>query len=213
MKPFLKLFIPFLLFLFSASLNAQNNSVFKKFSQLSRPEKCWAFRHPFAAKKAWKITKNVLKVTDSIAGVKTLDGDQNGGQVDAFCHSCWMASLAQRIGWRKALKLGRAHEKANYIDYKKHRLEDGVHPDKASGDMDIYNNKVGAAIGKENKNVTGKDLQILIIDAIKAGKMKILKKDSLGNFLDEKNNIIPDDSMKGKWDNGKCIVNSNLKNP
>lgn len=198
--------------LFPFYLKAQQESVFKKFSQLSRPEKYWAFRHPFTAKKAWKITQDVLKVTDSIAGVKTLDGDQNGGQVDAFRHSYWMASLAQSIGWRKALKLGRSHEKANYIDFKKHRLEDGAHPDKPSGDMDIYNNKAGATIGKENKNVSGKDLQILIIDAIKAGKMKIIKKDSLGNFLDEKGIIIPADSLQGKWINNKCLVGSDLKN-
>lgn len=212
MKSFPKLYILLFLLLFSASLKAQHESVLKKFNQLSRPEKCWAFFHPFSAKKAWKVTQEVLKVTDSIAGVKTLDGDRNGGQVDAFRHSYWMASLAQNINWRKTLKLGRAHEKANYIDFKKHKLEDGAHPDKASGDMDLFNNKVGVAITKKNKNVAGKDLQILVIDAIKAGKMKIIKKDSLGNFLDEKNNIIHADSLQGRWMNNKCLVGSDLKN-
>lgn len=209
----LKITSKIFLFLFLSatcfSLKSQNTSAFKKFSQLSCPEKCWAFCHPLVLKETWNITQEVLKVTDSIANVKTLDGDKNGGQVDAFRHAYWMAQLTQHIGWRKALKLGRAHEKANYIDYKKHRLEDGAHPDKASGDMDLYNNKAGATIGKENKNIADIDLQILVIDAIVAGKMKILKKDSTGNFLDENNNIIPADSLQEKWDNRKCLVNSN----
>jgi hypothetical protein len=196
---------------FPVILYAQDNSAFHKFRKLSRPEKWWTITHVFVAKKALKITQGVLKVTDSIANIKTLDGDRNGGQVDAFRHAYWMASLAQGIGWRKALKLGRAHEKGNYIDFKKHRLEDGSHPDKASREMDLFNNKTGMEIGKGNIDVFGIDLQILVIDAIVGGVMKIIKKDSLGNFLDEKNNIIPEDSLKGKWDNGKCLVDSNWK--
>lgn len=209
MKIILKIFLLLFFTVISLSLKSQQTSAFKKFSKLSRPEKCWAFQHPFILKKTWNITQEVLKITDSIAGVITLDGDKNGGQVDAFRHAYWMASLAQHIGWRRALKLGRAHEKANYIDFKKHKLEDGTHPDKAGSNMDLYNNKVGAVIGKENKNIFGKDLQIIIIDAIKAGKMKIVKKDSIGNFLDEKGNIIPADSLQGKWENAKCLVDSN----
>jgi len=211
MKLFPKLYILFLMLFLSSLLQAQNISSLKKFSKLSRPEKCWVLQHPFVTKKTLTITQKVLLVTDSIAKTTTLDGDKSGGQVDAFRHAYWMASLAQSIGWRKALKLGRAHEKSNYIDFKKHRLEDGQHPDKASGDMDIYNNKVGIEIVKANKNIIDKNLQLLVISAIEAGRMKIIKKDILGNFLDENNNIIPTDSLKGKWNNGKCLVNSDLK--
>jgi hypothetical protein len=210
LKNYLKIFfIIFLLLPFS--LQAQNNSAFKKFSQLSRPEKFWVIRHPFIAKKTLTITQKVLLVTDSIAKTTTLDGDKSGGQVDAFRHAYWMASLAQNIGWRKALKLGRAHEKANHIDFKKHRLEEGQHPDKASGDMDIYNNKVGIEIAKANKKLIRHEMQQEVTSSILAGKMKIIKKDSLGNFLGENNNIIPADSLKGKWNNGKCLVNSDWK--
>jgi hypothetical protein len=193
------------------NLQAQKASVYKKFCELSRFEKCWVLFHPFIARKTWSITQQILLVNDSLAKTTTLDGDKNGGQVDAFRHAYWMASLSENIGWRKALKLGRAHEKANYLDYKKHILEEGQHPDKASGDMDLYNNNIGIEIGKENINVKGQELQQLIISGILAGKMKIIKKDTHGNFLDEQNNIIPSDSLKGKWNNGKCLVNSNWK--
>jgi len=189
-------------------VSAQHSSAFKKFNKLSCPEKCWVFWHPFIAKKAYLKTQDVLKITDSIARITVLDGDKNGGQVDAFRHSYWMALLSRYIGSRRALKLGRAHERANHIDFKKHRLEDGSHPDKASGEMDLYNNRVGAAITKENKTASDKELQTLIITAIKAGKMKIIKKDSLGNFLDSNNIVIPADSLKGKWENRKYLVSS-----
>jgi hypothetical protein len=210
MRHYLKVFIlSFLLLPFFTE--AQPVSAFAKFKQLSRPEKWWTIMHPFVAKKALKITQNILKVTDSIAYIKTLDGDRNGGQVDAFRHSYWMASLAQRIGWRRALKLGRAHERSNYIDYKKHRLEEGAVPDKASGDMDLFNNDVGIRFGRKYKDATELEMKIMIVDAVVVGVMKIIKKDSLGNFFDEKNNVIPADSLKEKWNNGKCLVKSNWK--
>lgn len=202
----------FIIFLFLPTfLFAQSTSACKKFVNLSGPEKCWVLCHPFIAKKAFRISQNTLLITDSISKTITLDGDKTGGQVDAFRHAYWMAALAYSIGWRKALNLGKLHEKANYIDFKKHRLEEGIHPDKASCDMDLYNNKIGIEIAKANKKVKGIGLQQLVIVSILAGKMKILKKDSLGNFLDEENEIIPADSLKGKWNNGKCLVNSNWK--
>ena len=194
-------------------MEAQKISALKKFKELSRPEKYWVFKHPFVAKKAWRITQEVIKVTDSVAYINTLDHDRNGGQVDAFRHAYWTASLVQHIGWRKVLKLGKAHEKGNYFDYLKHRLEDGSHPDKADGDMDLFNNEIGIKYGRKDKHISETDLQIMIIDAIIVGKMKIIKKDSLGNFLDEKNNIIPADSLKGRWANAKCLINSNKKAP
>jgi len=189
-------------------LQSQTNTISENFRNLSRPEKYWVLKHPFVAKKTWIITQKVIAVSDSMANVNTLDGDKNGGQVDAFRHAYWMALLSQQIGRRKVLKLGYAHERANYIDFKKNRLEDGSHPDKASKEMDLFNNKRGAQIGKENKKLSEIELQILIIDAIVAGKMKVIKKDILGNYLDANNNIIPTDSLKGKWENSKCVVSS-----
>lgn len=209
MQALKKIFFSTLILLCALSATAQGGATIEKFSQLTRPLKCWVFRHPFAARRAFRITEDVLNITDSISRVKTLDGDKNGGQVDAFRHSYWMAILSQNIGWRKAIGLGKAHEKSNYLDYKKHKLEDGAHPDKISCDMDLFNNAVGAAIGKDNQQAKGVDLQILIIDAIRAGEMKIIKKDSLGNFLDDTGKIIPMDSIQGKWENRKCLVKSN----
>ena len=69
--------------------------------------------------------------------------DNNGGKLDAFKHSYWMARLTQGIGKRAAFRLGKAHEKGNYQTYQRRRLEDGLLPDKPSTDMDLYNNNIG----------------------------------------------------------------------
>jgi len=78
--------------------------------------------------------------------------------------------------------------------------------------MDLWNNDIGIKIGKENKGVNLEELQQLIVDAIVAGHMKIINKDSIGNFLDCKNQIIPLKQLKGKWENEKCLIPSNAIN-
>ncbi|RPD91791.1 hypothetical protein EGM88_14250 [Aureibaculum marinum] len=178
----------------------------KSFSQLSKPEKTWAIFHPFKAKKGYQISKEVLVVTDSIAKENIIGSDNNGGQLDAFKHSFWMARSAQVIGKNAALSLGRAHEKGNYQSYLNRKLEDGLLPDKPSSDMDLYNNSVGATVGKKYKNASKKIIINHLLDAIRQGKLRMLKKDNFGNFLDCQGQIIPHDILKGKWDNNKCLI-------
>lgn len=183
----------------------------QQFNKLSRPEKCWVISHIFVAGKAWKITQFVRLQTDSVQKSNILDGDANGGQVDAFRHAFWMASLSQKINYRKAIKLGNAHEKGNYLDYKKHRLEDGSFPDKISSDMDFWNNDIGLQIGKSFPNISQDSLKKLVIEFISNGKMKVIKKNNFGQFLDNEGKIIEKDSLKGRWENAKVLINSNFK--
>jgi len=201
----LKIFLVLLIFF---SLNSQAQSKVGTFFTLSSPEKCWVLFHPFKAKKAFEITKITLVKTDSLAKENVLT-DINGGKLDAFKHSFWMASLGQKIGSRASLKLGKAHEKGNYKTFKKNQLEDGFLPDQKSSEMDLYNNKVGAKIGDENKMISQKELVNHILSEIQNGTMKVLKKDVLGNFLACDGDIIPKDSLQGKWENNKCLVFSN----
>jgi hypothetical protein len=175
---------------------------------LSSPEKCWVVFHPFKAKKAFNITKIALVKTDSLLKENVFT-DLNGGKLDAFKHSFWMASLSQTIGSRASLKLGKAHEKGNYKTFKKNQLEDGFLPDQKSSEMDLYNNTVGARLGTENKSFTPKELVDIVVSEIQNGTMKVLKKDSLGNFITCDGEIIIKDSLQGKWENNKCLVFSN----
>lgn len=193
------------------SLNAQKYNLFKEFKNISRPEKWWVIFHPFIAKKTLYLTKESLWSADSLKKTDILDGNISGGQVDAFKHSYWMALLTQSFKWRKAWKLGKAHEKGNYITFKKgiKRGKENL-PDKISSEMDLWNNLKGIEIGLDNKNSSRTQLQEIIIDSIQSGNMKKLKKDSSGKFLDCEGNVIPNDSLKGKWINNKCLVPSDF---
>ncbi|RUA09915.1 MAG: hypothetical protein DSY82_05490 [Flavobacteriia bacterium] len=194
---------------FLLQMNVYPQSAVEGFFKLSTPEKCWVIFHPFKAKKAFKITKEALFVTDSITKLKILT-DLNGGRADAFKHSYWLSRLTQEIGVRAALKLGKAHEKGNYQFYKKGKKEDGYLPDKPSSDMDLYNNNVGAGIAQKNLQVSKHTMVELIISAVKSGEMKILKKDSKGNFLTCSGEVISKESLQSKWENKKCLVSSGL---
>lgn len=199
-----------ILFLFCFLPSLAQDSDYQKFRKLSCPEKWWTITHPFVAKKALKITTEARSITKKVLNDTILKGTGNGLQVDAFRHTYWMARLAQEINWRKARRLGITHEKGNKRDYKKHRYEDGAIPDKISSDMDLFNNSVGIKIGKENRKISQEELKEIVIQVILQGKCKVIKMDEKGNFLDGNYQIILLENLKGKWENEKCLVNSDL---
>lgn len=198
----------FIFIMSSVLSNAQ--SAKHGFFDLSGPKKVWVIFHPFKAKKSLKISLETNKFTDSIKKTKRLDGDASGGQVDAFRHAYWMARLHQEIGKSAARSLGKAHEKENYQTFKKRQLEDGIVPDEISSTMDLHNNEEGLKLTNKRSKISQKALIDKIINTIKAGKMKIIKKDEKGNFLTCEGAIISNENLKGKWKNEKCLVNSNF---
>ena len=165
--------------------------------------------HPFKATKALEISKEVNRISDSIKKTNLLDGDASGGQVDAFRHAYWMARLKQEIGESAARSLGKAHEKENYLTFKKNQLEDGVVPDEISSEMDLWNNEEGLKLVSKNNTLPKDGLIFRIINAIQSGNMKIIKKDKKGFFLTCEGKVISANSLKGKWKNNKCLIASN----
>lgn len=196
----------FLIYFFSSIIYSQSNV--PKFNELSAPKKWWVIFHPFKAKKTVRISNQVIKVADSIAKTKTLDGDRSGGQVDAFRHAFWMASLRIEIGKYAARSLGKAHEKENFQYFKENKLEDGIIPDKASMDMDLYNNDVGLSLVKKKEDISKTVLIIRVINAIREGKMKIIKKNNEKEFLTCEGEKIEKETLKRKWINAKCLIPS-----
>lgn len=199
-------FVYSLLIFFSVSLSAQ--STFKQFKKLSKPERCWVIMHPCKAKKAFHITKQVQSDMDSIKTTGLLGIDNNGGKLDAFKHAYWMASIANGIGERRAWKLGKAHEKGNYLQFKKHQLEDNMLPDSISSVMDLHNNLAGIKAEKEVKNYSKTIMQEKIILELYNGKLFMIKKNSEGDFLNCGGTVIPMNQWLGKWGVPKCIVPS-----
>ncbi|WP_442264982.1 DUF6973 domain-containing protein [Tenacibaculum sp. ZS6-P6] len=188
-----------------------SQSNYKKFKKLSSPKKWWVIFHPFKAKKALEISKEANRVSDSIRKTNLLDGDHAGGQVDAFRHAYWMARLRQEIGKSAARSLGKAHEKENYLMYKKRKLEEGVVPDKISSEMDLYNNEIGLTLTIKNCKTPKNGLIYKVINTLNKGKMKMIKKNKRGEFLTCEGKVIKPNSLKGKWKNNKCLVNSDYK--
>ncbi len=196
-----------LLFLPVTSLKAQ--SVFSKISKISRPEKCWAIRHPFVTIKALKTTQQSWKITDSLKQSGTIGTDNSGGRLDAFKHAFWIASVSTAIGIRKAIKLGKAHEKGNKLQFKKHQLEDRILPDSVSSYMDLYNNEKGAELVEKNKKVTLSQLQQQVLELLNTGQLLCILKDNKGNYLTCEKEMIDMSQWYGKWNVPKCPVKSN----
>lgn len=203
----MKKHIIILFLIFSTSAMTQSSN--KSFFDLSGPKRMWVLFHPFKAKKSYRISQETNRVSDSIAKTNLLDGDTSGGQVDAFRHAYWMARLRQDIGKSAARSLGKAHEKENYQTFKKRKLEDGVAPDEISSIMDLHNNEEGLKLIKRRSKISQETLIYKIVNAIKTGKMKIIKKDEKGNFLTCEGDMIDPKTLIGKWKNNKCLIKSN----
>jgi hypothetical protein len=178
------------------------------FTSLSCPEKRWVILHPFVAKKAYRLSLQAKETAASLLADTAFDGDENGGQVDAFRHAYWMALLSQQICWKKARSLGRAHEKGNYRAFRKGLTEEGVRPDSVSGAMDLFNNARGLEIGRSRKAITDAALRQAVRDSVLSGRMKIIRKDVKGIPVDCNGNVIDVQLYRAAWALPKCLVAS-----
>lgn len=200
----MKILFFLIIYLFASFSVAQNDKINTK--EVSCPEKWWAVKHPFALKKAKKVTIETKKIVNQLKKDTILKGCGNGGQIDAFRHAYWMARLTQEIGHRRAKRLGNAHEKGNYKAFKNGEYEDGAVPDKISSEMDFFNNEVGIEIGKNTSVEATKET---VIKAVLNGECKVLKMNNQGEYLTCEGEIIPKETLIGKWENNKCLVGSN----
>lgn len=199
----------FIFILFSLNIKAQESKdKWISFKKLSRPEKCWVLSHLFVANSAYKVSNFARLVADSLKNDSILDGDADGGQVDAFRHSYWMSVLVREMHPKKALKLGRAHEKGNYLDYKRKKNEEGSLPDKVACEMDLWNNEVGINLGNKYRDVSLDSLKTIVITEILKGSMKVIFKNKSGESLDKEGNTIPYEEWNGKWENSRVLINS-----
>lgn len=198
-------FIILLIFV-SSQMSAQSN--LEKFCKLSAPYKKWVLLHPFKAKKGSEISMEAIRVSDSIAKTDLLDKDKTGGQVDAFRHAYWTARLQQEIGKRAAISLGKTNEKDNYKTFKQHQTENGIVPDNASKEMDLFNNNVGLRFTQKGNPASQKEITLRIVNAILMGDLKVIKKDTIGNYLTCDGELIPSEELLHSWQNKKCLIPS-----
>jgi hypothetical protein len=171
----------------------------------SRYEFWWALGHPFAAIKVNRIYKKVSKLYNEKELKVKLDVYSSGGKLDAFRHVFYFAAFAQKIKPKKIIKFGKAHEKTNYLDFKRGKIEDELVADSLSCVMDLLNNEVGVKLGSENKKMSLEELKQKVMDMVNNGDAYTILRDKEGRFVDCNNNVLDMDKYKGKWFVPKCI--------
>jgi hypothetical protein len=176
------------------------------FPSLSRPEWFWVFTHPFAAPKAWKVSRETIRICSERRGKHPLDSTLSGGNLDAFRHAYWMARLTQRIGEKRARRLGEAHEKGNYRMFLKGKLEEGMRPDSLSSVMDLQNNEWGIKMGKENPKLLPQQVSDLVVRELLGGKGIKLLCSPEGAWLDCSQKTIDLFAYSGRWHIPFCLV-------
>jgi hypothetical protein len=191
--------------------SSRSQSVLKQYRALPKAEKRWVRQHPHAALKVRSITSIVRKEVIEYSRKNLVDTLFNGGTADAFRHCYWMALCAQKIGSKKALSLGEAHEKGNREQFDKGLTEDAVLQDSISCLMDLYNNRIGIGMVSDQKIKDAETLKFHILEKIKQGELRVLKRNNMNQFIDcEGNAVIKPIENQRKWQLPYCLVPSNL---
>ncbi|MFN8154007.1 MAG: hypothetical protein U0Y08_06925 [Bacteroidia bacterium] len=180
------------------------------FFRLSGPEKTWTLLHPFKAGRAWKISRETRQQVEKFCRHTELDTFNHGGKLDAFRHTFWMARLTQSIGPRAALKLGKAHERGNFRQFKKGKGEDGNVQDSIACVMDLRNNEAGIALGKKHLPTPTDSIAIMVIDLIRTGNLTIMKRNAVGQLCTCEGLLVTlPAGQRRAWALPYCLVRSN----
>ena len=179
-----------------------------QFSSLSAPVKKWALLHPFAAIKVKKIQDQCSILYDQKQIRQELDSFSSGGKLDAYRHVFNMAAFSQKLKTGKIRKLGIAHEKGNYRQFKKSELEEGEKPDSLASVMDLRNNELGLSIGCNFPYLSLDSLSRLVISEINNGKAWVFLRNNKGHYLDCNRQKIDPARYRHQWYVPKCLVRS-----
>ena len=177
----------------------------------SRAELNWALKHPVAALRVKKITRQCDLIYASYKERGEPDQLENGGRLDAFRHTFYMAAYAQKINKRKLLQLGLAHEAGNYSDFLNAKLENGEIPDFFSCEMDLYNNELGIKTGFENQELSLDSLAGIVLQTISEGRAVIMKRNKKAAYLKCNGEVLQLEHYRKVWRVPKCLVNSDYQ--
>ena len=200
----------FFLFLICVQHAAAQN-LLQQYRQLAKAEKRWVRCHLFVAKRAMQCTRLTEQLYEQAKKDSLIIGPENGGKPDAFRHALWMALLTQNIGAKKALKLGIAHEKANYEFFLKKKNEYGELPDSMGTVMDLFNNQRGADLALQHSKDSTQVMVYVVLLSLTHGELCIMKTDQSGRFLTCENQPINMENYSGQWNIPKCLVSSAWK--
>ncbi|MEM0996058.1 MAG: hypothetical protein AAGN35_03215 [Bacteroidota bacterium] len=201
-----------LVILFSCLLPAQlsGQGRWKRFWQLSGPERGWVIGHLWVAGKADRIARRALVLTDSVATAQGFAGSGNGDLQDAFRHGIWMAQLGQEIGLKKARKLGLAREKGQYQRWKRGKLGRNSGVDSTARAMDLWNNEKAFAIADRLPRANEAALTMAVLRDLEAGLFRVILRDAAGYYRDAGGSRILLNRLIDVWETPRCLVPSQL---
>ena len=200
-----------IVFLLTMSILSSAQNAFQSYKNLSKPERKWVRQNPIAALRTYKLSQMAAAEAQKYVNDPEFDGDGSGGMVDAFRHTLWMALTTQKIGKRKALALGRAHEEKSKIYFESCDPSEPNLPDSIDSEMDFINNQKGADIGIKYPKATYEELVQIVRNTVVSGQCYKIKKNSKGEYLDYEGNVIPQEAIQGKWITPKILVKSNWR--
>jgi hypothetical protein len=167
--------------------------------RVSRYEFFWALRHPFAAMKVKRVYHKAYVVYQEQKQKQEPDSFSVNGKLDAFRHIFFMAAFSQKIKSRKLVKLGVAHEKANYKQFKCDPKREKVQQDSLSTVMDLTNNLIGIQLGRGCRKCSLDELRNKVLALIYEEKVCYILRNNEGRYISASNEEIPLKDYKGKW--------------
>lgn len=132
------------------------SSLYKQYNQLNAYEKAYLGLYPHHIMAIKGSVDKAYKETTARFGYNSRNDES-----DSFRHCFWSALLAKEIGYFNAIMFTTAHEM-------------GESNPKNEKEMDLWNNKIGAEIGKSKLEESM--LSIKCMKALKSGRLKVIKK-------------------------------------
>jgi hypothetical protein len=168
--------------------------------KVSLPEALWAIRHPFVANKAFKTSKIALTKADSIIRADSIS-KLSDGKADALTHCIWMAMLCREIDSTKAIKLGIAHEKGNYKQFKK----GSYRHDSTATLMDLSNNQNGISVARLTQNMPLDSTLAYAVLFLQSNRLYYILRNEDNEFVDHNGKVIQWPPEEPKWFTGRRL--------
>lgn len=200
------LWITALLLIAVQNIGAQ--SLLQKYRSVPQAQKMWAVMHLRHAGEMYRISVECLDYAASQLGHYPLDSTSCGGTADAFRHVYWMARLAQKYRQRTCISLGRAYERSNRKTFRQQRRHGQFLYDRASQEMDLRNNLIGAELGRSMRTADKMEVDDAVKKLIVTGQLYIIAISPDGNFVATDGSTVAPADVPKCWDNGKTLTMS-----
>lgn len=182
--------------------------LWSKYRSVPFAQKVWAATHIRHAADMYRISVECRDYAASQLGIYPLDSSSWGGTADAFRHGYWMARLAQQHPLRICLSLGRAYERSNRQAFRQQRRQGQFLYDRASQEMDLRNNRIGADLGLSMRDSSATAVADAVKKMIISGQFYVIAATREGHFMTADGGAVAPCDVPKCWNNGKTLTKS-----